>query len=62
MGCDADGLVHDDDVVVVVDDAHAVDRLGCSLDLGVRQGHFKPGIGHQAIGLGHGTLIEGHRT
>ena len=62
MRGDAHGLVDDDDVVVVVDDAHALDRLGLARSGGFRKRDLEPGAGDEAIGLAGGAAVDAHRA
>ena len=48
---DTDGLVDDHDVVIVVDDAHALDRLGITRRCNFGQRHLEPGVGDESVGL-----------
>jgi hypothetical protein len=48
---DADRLVDDHDVVIVVDDAHALDRLGLTWRCDFGQRHLEPGVGDESVRL-----------
>ena len=62
MGGDADRLLDDDEVIIVQEDAHAFDRLGCALRLGIREGDVEPLALREPVGLHRDRVIDEHST
>jgi hypothetical protein len=62
VGGDADGLVDDDEVVVVVDDRQALDPLGHGGGgpRGVGDLDLEPGPGGEAVGLADHPAVDDH--
>jgi hypothetical protein len=62
---DPDGLVDDDDLVVLVQDLQALDGLGghdLGLVVGVRQVDLEPAAGHEPVGLARRAPVEADRA
>lgn len=64
MGGDADWLVDDDDVVIVVHDRHSRDRLGDDLERGAHRASIEDDLeqvsGVDPVGLGNGASVDAH--